>query len=129
MRAGSVTLFVRPETARWLAKAEEDLATARYLLEGGHAPAAAFHAQQAAEKGVKAVLLEREGRVQRIHSVLALGQQAKVPEHLLPPCRLLTPAYTAFRYPDADEPVGEEDAEDLLRAAREVMAWVRSQLS
>jgi len=58
-----------------------------------------------------------------------LAVQAKAPEGLLPPCRLLTPAYTAFRYPDVEEPIADGDMDDMLEAAREVMAWVRGQLS
>ena len=42
---------------RWLSKAESDLTAARRLLEaGGPYDAVCFHAQQAAEKGLKAVL-------------------------------------------------------------------------
>jgi HEPN domain-containing protein len=43
------------EARRWLAKAEEDLAAARLLLAGQLSDPAAFHAQQALEKALKAL--------------------------------------------------------------------------
>lgn len=46
-----------PVWPKWLEVAQEDLDSARYLIEGGIARTAAFHLQQAAEKTMKAVLL------------------------------------------------------------------------
>jgi len=75
------------EAARWLRAAREDLACARHAAEGGfHAPAC-FHAQQAAEKAVKAVHFRRGARAVIGHSVRALvsslpADVASLAEHL-----------------------------------------------
>ncbi|HEY3234657.1 MAG TPA: HEPN domain-containing protein, partial [Polyangiaceae bacterium] len=60
------------EAGRWLSAAREDLSYARHAATGGfHAPAC-FHAQQAAEKAVKAVHFSRGARAVLGHSVRAL---------------------------------------------------------
>jgi HEPN domain-containing protein len=62
----------KAEARRWLAAAREELAWARHAAAGGfHAPAC-FHAQQGAEKAVKAVHFLRGARVVIGHNVRAL---------------------------------------------------------
>jgi HEPN domain-containing protein len=60
------------EARRWLAAAGEELAWARYAADGGfHAPAC-FHAQQGAEKAVKAVHYHHGARVVIGYNIRAL---------------------------------------------------------
>lgn len=120
---------MKPETGRWMAKADEDLSDARVLLEHGTPGAASFHAQQAAEKSLKALLVEREGRFPRIHDLAVLAGKVGAPEDLRMRCGILSQAYAAARYPDVDEPAATGEADKLLRIGEEVVAWVRQQLS
>jgi HEPN domain-containing protein len=61
----------------WLAKAESDLAAARRLTEGGGPyDGACFHAQQAAEKALKAVLAAVDAPIPRTHNLEDLLVQA-----------------------------------------------------
>lgn len=60
------------EAQRWLRAAGEELEWARHALSGGHAAPACFHAQQSAEKALKAVHYARGARVVLGHSVRAL---------------------------------------------------------
>ena len=46
----------RNEALEWLAKAAEDLASARVLIDAGHPGTALFHCQQSAEKCLKGFL-------------------------------------------------------------------------
>ena len=59
---------------RWMAKAEEDLEMCRVALE--HRPdlveAICFHAQQAAEKSIKALLVEYDISFRKVHSLVYL---------------------------------------------------------
>ncbi len=59
---------------QWLAKAEADLAAARHLgaADAGFAAAAGFHAQQAAEKFMKALLSWRQVEFPKTHDLEAL---------------------------------------------------------
>jgi HEPN domain-containing protein len=62
------------EAARWLAFAEDDLETARQVVEERRLAAriGCSHAQQAAEKALKAVLVLDEVRFSRTHDLDAL---------------------------------------------------------
>ena len=51
----------RTESHRWLGTARGDLETARILLTNGRYAHACFHAQQAAEKAIKAVWFSIDG--------------------------------------------------------------------
>jgi HEPN domain-containing protein len=64
-----VTAESRAEAERWLAASREDLAASRHVAAGGFHAAACFHAQQAAEKAMKAVHFARGARVVLGHSV------------------------------------------------------------
>jgi len=60
----------RSHARAWLAKAESDrLAAQRLLKAGGPFDAVCFHAQQACEKALKAVLAWGEGEIPRTHNL------------------------------------------------------------
>ena len=74
-----------PELARqWLEKATEDLEAARRLTDLPHV--CSFHCQQAAEKGIKALLVLREVEFARTHDIdillRQLGDQGLSPGHI-----------------------------------------------
>ena len=55
---------------RWLAKADSDLIASRRLLDGGGPyDAVCFHAQQAAEKALKAWLAAADAPIPRTHNL------------------------------------------------------------
>ena len=60
----------------WLSDAEEDLSTARVLLDRGLHKQACFHAQQSVEKALKAALLRRTGALPKIHDQLLVATPA-----------------------------------------------------
>lgn len=117
----------------WLREAREDLESARILLNGGQYHHACFHAQQAAEKALKALL--RRFHVARTgHSVLDLLREAsrhvRVPSGLWDAARILDQYYIPPRYPNAF-PAGapsdyytREQAEEAIRYAEEVVEFV-----
>jgi HEPN domain-containing protein len=97
----------KAEAERWLAAAAEDLAWARHAAAGGfHAPAC-FHAQQGAEKAVKAVHYSRGARVVIGHNVRSLIQslEPRVPtlDALVDAGRELDLFYIPTRYPNGLE--------------------------
>jgi HEPN domain-containing protein len=68
---------MKPLTREWVAKADGDYATARRELRARTQPnydAACFHAQQCAEKYLKALLLENGFAVARSHNLEALAR-------------------------------------------------------
>jgi len=123
---------VRDELVRqWVKKADEDLAVAERLIDGDTAfPAATgFHAQQAAEKYLKAYLVRRQRDFPKTHDLEELlDLVALVEESLaesLRPAGGLTPYAVNDRYPtDGPEPTKEEarEAIALARTTRDAIS-------
>ncbi len=66
---------IRQVYQEWLEKAEEDLEVVAVILREDAPPSAAcFHAQQAAEKFLKALLAYRKKAVRKIHDLVRLGR-------------------------------------------------------
>lgn len=66
---------MKPATAEWMSKAEGDFLTPGRELRARKSPnydAVCFHAQQCAEKYLKAVLQENERSIPKIHNLIEL---------------------------------------------------------
>ena len=63
-------------TEKWLNIAASDLDTGQAMLAGGRYLWAGFMAQQCAEKALKAVIEENQGRPPKAHSLEALAKKA-----------------------------------------------------
>lgn len=125
---------MREEILNWWKQAKRDLVSARHALEAGDYYLVVFLCHQAVEKGLKAHIMKNERLSEfGMHSLIFLGKRACLPEKFHTFLRQLTPQYTLTRYPDAgSEPPYElydkAQAEDFLRKAREVIAWIGKQL-
>jgi len=112
------------EEGRWRRQADEDLLTARRLVELERYYAACFFAQQAAEKATKAVLYGRGAESVRGHSVAELwadvaGEDDALKAHQAAAATLDT-FYIPTRYPDALPSGVPADAYDVETAQRAV---------
>ncbi len=123
----------------WLKFAWDDLRSAEILIEENIFNMVCFHAQQGAEKSLKAFLRQHENKVPFIHIL----------EELCERCTRIDPAFSRFRescvamdifyqptrYPEA--PAGSlpeglpnrEQAESALQDAKEIFKFVSDQLS
>ncbi len=97
---------MKPLSNEWVVKAEGDYASARRELKARKAPnfdAACFHAQQCAEKYLKARLQEAGVPFGRSHHLTALLDLALPLEPMWEACRadlaILTAYAVEFRYP------------------------------
>lgn len=114
---------------RWLRSAREDLEYARAAAGAGHHAPACFHAQQSAEKAVKAVHYGRGARVVIGHNVRALIDSLEPPEsalrELLDDARDLDVLYIPTRYPNGldtpGEAFGARQSERALEAAERIV--------
>jgi len=111
----------------WLRDAESDLALASVKktkkIRYEHL---CFHAQQAAEKALKSVLLSCDADIPRTHDLAFLVDL--LPQTLsLPPSLLLLPVLTKYavqhRYPGQDLPVNRRDYLKAVELAQEAVAW------
>lgn len=93
-----------PSAASWFQYATEDIKSARALFDSEIFPAACFHAQQAAEKSFKGLLLFTNEPVGKIHSVtkmVGLTKELKYDEfEPMPKAGKLDIYYLTTRYPD-----------------------------
>lgn len=119
----------------WIAKAGSDLLCINNNLHAPTVPwdAVAYHAQQAAEKMLKACLVHKGIEVPRSHDLgRLLGEclTAGIPlAHLAGDCDLLTPYGVAVRYPGDEPEVIESDARAAVEAAYRIVAATQSIVS
>ena len=114
----------------WLRYADSDLEIARItqtsgiLLEG-----LCFHAQQAAEKALKAVLVAHAISFPRTHNITTLldlfPQEMVVPSEV-EAAASLTDYAVLTRYPGNLEPVTEEEYHEAVHLAEVVVDWAKT---
>ena len=123
------------EGAEWLRRARSNLARAR---AGRSAPEVlyedlCFDAQQAAEKAIKALLIDRKVAFPKTHAIMDLLtilelNGVTVPEEIRR-AGLLTGYAVETRYPGLSEEVTKEDYAQALELAERVVRWAESLLS
>ena len=113
----------------WVARAEEDFALARTALRRKQplASGACFHAQQCAEKYMKALLISKSADFPKTHDLLLLNNLCSIsgilleidPKHL----NTLTDYAVRTRYPGNDPTA--EDAKEAIELAKLVRNFAR----
>lgn len=116
------------EASRWWKHSLSDLETAEYNLKGGMLNAAAFYAQQAAEKALKAMQIDKLGRFERTHDLVYLAKSVEAPDEVIEQCELISPFYTVTRYPDVEVSFNTKKVSSVVEATKEVVEWVRQTL-
>lgn len=126
---------MQPEAEPWWRQAQADLETARTLLQTDRSYAASWFAQQAAEKALKALYLDRHRTLaRRTHDLEYLGAQLQVPQAIEKDLSILNPAFDLVRYPDpgtGDAPVDIVTPElsiEHFAAAERILMWLEAQL-
>jgi len=123
---------MRREALLWLKAAREDLEDAEDALSRGRWFRAAFFAQQAVEKALKALFfIVRREEPPRMHTVTELYMLLReegfaLPQQLENQLYVLNKYYTVTRYPDAanglpSESVDEVEARRAVNIALEVV--------
>ena len=121
------------EDAReWISRARSDLALAQARPEGVYLEDLCFHAQQAAEKAIKALLIRNGIQFPYVHDLAALLTRLEratgdLPDSIRQAERLTQFAVEA-RYPGTAPPVGEEKYQEAVKLADEVVRWAEKQL-
>lgn len=71
------SLYMKDSVKQWMKQAQDDLASAEVLLKAKYYGGTCFHAQQALEKALKGLLIEKHWELEKIHSVGLLATYAE----------------------------------------------------
>jgi HEPN domain-containing protein len=117
--------------------AERDLGYAELGAASGYHEGAAFHAQQSAEKAVKALILSLHGAA-RGHAITEMLRQlpasVNLPAEILNAAQQLDRVYVTSRYPNGfawgspSDYFNERDSRELIAYAKQILEWCRSQI-
>ena len=117
----------------WIDYAKADLAMATAPLpRGAKYENLCFHAQQAAEKAIKGVLIMLKGEAPAIHNIQGLIEllPSKMSGNLtLIAATRLTLYATWFRYPGEQDPIGRKEYREAVRLAQAVVDWAEGIIS
>ena len=131
---------MRPEPDRirivlqWAEYADQDLRLAQHamgMVEPCPYRLAAYHAQQCAEKYLKAFLIWRDIEFPRTHNISLLLELCDPQTGWLTTLaegEYLTPYAVVARYPGEDEPVDRDEAQQAIRRADQIRRTVRKAL-
>lgn len=122
------------EVRGWLLRASEDLRAGRHDLTA--VPPllndVAFHAQQCAEKAMKAFLAHHEVPFRKTHNLTELGHHVVTRDSgltdLMRRASLMTEFAWRFRYPGEHESASWDDATSALGVAAEVLEAILNAL-
>ncbi|MFH0954550.1 MAG: HEPN domain-containing protein [Candidatus Micrarchaeota archaeon] len=124
---------MREDASNWLRQSELDLNAARDNSKMGHYFVCAFLCQQASEKALKAYGLEHLRENVKMHNLLALAKNMKLPKEVFEALIDLTPDFIISRYPDAANAVpadiyDSKKAQQKIVLANRVVEWVKSRI-
>lgn len=119
---------------RWFIKAENDLETAIRALkyEPRITDTACFHAQQVAEKALKAFLVFMDYEVEKTHDIVKLinacVEKDASFENFRETLKGLTRYAIVERYPDDWREILHDEAQEAVKKAEECMVFVKGKI-
>jgi HEPN domain-containing protein len=127
---------MRKQTEPWWRQAQADFQSGEFLLPTRQSYAVSWFAQQAVEKGLKALYFEQRAILPpRVHDLEYLATEVALPAGLMPDVALINPTFALVRYPNPAQAIApidlitEERATQHFEAARRVLQWLEQQLS
>jgi HEPN domain-containing protein len=126
---------MRPETNLWIEKANQDVKTVEILIQSNEGPSEiiCFHCQQAAEKFLKAFLIDKNIEFPRTHDLLMLIEKYILPfdntfHEIIPAATEITGYATATRYPDLYDEFDMNAAREAYQAMTEIKTFVLAKI-
>lgn len=119
---------------QWIKHAEDDVVTARVMLDGGRYSYVPFCCQQAIEKALKAVIISKTAKLApKIHNLPRLVELADIPVDYdqLALLARLSALYFQSRYPGKtgfEGPAARVDAQRMFTQTEEMVKWLLSTL-
>ena len=121
-----------PENPReWLNRARSDLLLSKTKKEGIYLEDLCFHAQQAVEKAIKALLIKKGVEFPYVHDIAELLTLLEKTGQKLPKTIREGEKLTRFavftRYPGIAQTISQKEYEEAIKVAEEVLRWVKEQ--
>ena len=126
---------MRREAEDWLKQSLKDFEAANKNLNIQEYYLVAFLCQQAIEKGLKALYIEKNRQLApQHHSLIFLAESVDAPRKFYSFLKTVNKEFVVSRYPDAAYGVPYElydknIALDMLKHTGEIMEWIKSQIS
>ncbi|MEN9626140.1 MAG: hypothetical protein RL557_468 [archaeon] len=126
---------MREEILNWWEQAKRDLLTAENSFTSADYYASVFWCQQAVEKGLKALYIQKNNSLPlKIHDLVELCRLVNAPDEIIMVAGKLSVAYTFSRYPGAapsmpDDYYTKNKAREHLKWAQEVLTWIQKQIT
>lgn len=126
-------LYMKDFANEWFRQAEEELKTAKYLLNGGFLKGACYHSQQSIEKYIKGLLLKKGWELEKIHSIerlVAIGDEYRIKIKITDEDITFIDSIYRSRYPGEAGllPLGEPTEADTRRAI-EISEKIKAQIN
>jgi HEPN domain-containing protein len=120
----------RKEAMDFWAQARADLATALTLMDAGIYYASVFFSQQAAEKALKAAIVDHQRRTAKGHNLIQMANSLNAPVDIMNAAAELNPEFMASRNPETVDGVpaqlyDKSSARIHLRAAQDILEWAK----
>ena len=118
----------------WLFKAEHDLASSDYLLSSPDSlfDISIYHAQQCAEKSLKAYLAFKEKEIENTHNLKMLVEICALIDiefnDLYDDCIFLNPYATLYRYPQGDLMPSKDIVVQAISTSQKIFNFVNSKI-
>jgi HEPN domain-containing protein len=121
----------RKDAMAFWAQARADLATAITLLDAGIYYASVFFSQQAAEKALKAAVVDHQHRSPKGHNLVQMANSLNGPVEIMNAAAELNPEFMASRNPESVEGVPAQlydktSARIHLRCAQDILDWAKT---
>jgi len=125
--------YLPDDPREWLNRAHSNLAMAKVQSEDIYLEDLCFHAQQAVEHAIKALLIKHAVEYPYIHDIarlLTLLEDAglEIPDSLREAERLTIYAVIT-RYPGVAPPVKLDDYQQAIAVAQQVLCWIDQHIS
>lgn len=121
----------RKEAMAFWSQARADLATATTLMDAGIYYASVFFSQQAAEKALKATIVDHQRRSVKGHNLVQMANSLNAPVEIMNASAELNPEFLASRNPESVDGVPAQlydktSARLHLRCAQDIVEWAKS---
>jgi HEPN domain-containing protein len=121
----------RKEAMSFWAQARADLATSITLLDAGVYYASVFFSQQAAEKALKAAIVDHQHRSPKGHNLVQMANSLNAPVEIMNAAAELNPEFLASRNPESVDGVPAQlydktSARLHLRCAQDILEWAKT---